>query len=218
MSILNQGRNEIRFNNADGKCLLENWVEERSVNPYDCVEEDVKVTSSAERFKDGHIGILTTELEAPASKLTTVRESYKKPEPCGVKRTNDERNVFEKVGREVFNEELEASQPEPTDFRSVTNKDFNIEGFKSVRPQPTKMDMALVILIYMYRKTTFHFRITITKRSARTYWSEHKKNVHGVSSEKTGDTPFRKNDAFSKPIGEYWDETQPYELENYPKM
>ena len=28
MSILNQGRNEIRFNNSDGKCLLENWVEE----------------------------------------------------------------------------------------------------------------------------------------------------------------------------------------------
>lgn len=28
MSLLNQGRNEIRFNNSDGKCLLENWVEE----------------------------------------------------------------------------------------------------------------------------------------------------------------------------------------------
>lgn len=40
----------------------------------------------------------------------------------------------------------------------------------------------------------------------------------GVSSEKTQDTPFRKNDAFSKPIGEFWDETQPYEIENYPKM
>ena len=28
MSMLNDGRNEIRFNNSDGKCLLENWVEE----------------------------------------------------------------------------------------------------------------------------------------------------------------------------------------------
>ena len=28
MSISNQGRNEIRFNNSEGKCLLENWVEE----------------------------------------------------------------------------------------------------------------------------------------------------------------------------------------------
>ena len=28
MSILNQGRNEIRVNNSGAKCLLENWVEE----------------------------------------------------------------------------------------------------------------------------------------------------------------------------------------------
>ena len=28
MSVLNDGRNEIRVNNSDGKCLLENWVEE----------------------------------------------------------------------------------------------------------------------------------------------------------------------------------------------
>ena len=40
----------------------------------------------------------------------------------------------------------------------------------------------------------------------------------GVSQKKTGDTPFRKNDAFSKPIGEYWNEPGPYELEDYPKM
>lgn len=40
----------------------------------------------------------------------------------------------------------------------------------------------------------------------------------GVSQKKTGDTPFRKNDAFSKPIGEYWNEPGPHELEDYPKM
>jgi hypothetical protein len=35
---------------------------------------------------------------------------------------------------------------------------------------------------------------------------------------KTGDTPFRRNDAFSQPIDEYFDDTQPYDQENYPKM
>lgn len=40
----------------------------------------------------------------------------------------------------------------------------------------------------------------------------------GVSQKKTGDTPFRKNDAFSKPISEYWNEPGPHELEDYPKM
>ena len=28
MTTMNEGRNEIRFNNSDGRCLLENWVEE----------------------------------------------------------------------------------------------------------------------------------------------------------------------------------------------
>ena len=32
MSILNQGRNEIRVNNSGAKCLLENWVEEVGVD------------------------------------------------------------------------------------------------------------------------------------------------------------------------------------------
>ena len=40
----------------------------------------------------------------------------------------------------------------------------------------------------------------------------------GVTNVKTGDSPFRRNDAFSQPIPEYFDEPQPYEQENYPKM
>ena len=40
----------------------------------------------------------------------------------------------------------------------------------------------------------------------------------GVTNVKTGDTPFRRNDAFSQPIDEYWNATQPYDQENYPKM
>lgn len=48
MSLLNQGRNEIRFNNSDGKCLLENWVEEvgyKFLNTYKrpCIYRDVYI-------------------------------------------------------------------------------------------------------------------------------------------------------------------------------
>lgn len=42
--------------------------------------------------------------------------------------------------------------------------------------------------------------------------------LQGVTQVKTRDTAFRRNDAFSKPIGEYWEEPKPYELEDYPKM
>ncbi|KAJ8303978.1 hypothetical protein KUTeg_017561 [Tegillarca granosa] len=204
MSILNQGRNEIRFNNSDGKCLLENWVEERAVEHLDKVEKDENITSSAQVFRDGHLGILTTDFDAGAENITTIRASYKKPEPCGVRLTGKKEELmkqmlYEKVGKEVFSEELDPSSAEPTDFRSVTMKDFNIEGFEHKKPVPTKK--------HDYRKD-----------QPVTFWSEHKDRVTGVSQVKTYDTPFRKNDGFSKPIDEYWDETQPYDYENYPKM
>ncbi|KAK3096671.1 hypothetical protein FSP39_002263 [Pinctada imbricata] len=204
MSLLNQGRNEIRFNNSDGKCLLENWVEERAVQDYDKIDKNEQITSSAQIFRDGHSGILTTDFNSGVEKLTTVRESYTEPQPCqvplvGTKEQLYKQMLMEKAIKEVFVDELTAPQAEPTDFRSVTMKDFNKPEFVHKRPAPTKS--------HDYRKD-----------QPVTFWSEHKNVIHGVSEAKTRDTPFRKNDAFSKPIGEYWGEPQSYELENYPKM
>ncbi|XP_033750691.1 sperm-associated antigen 8-like [Pecten maximus] len=204
MSILNEGRNEIRFNNSNSQCLIENWVEERAVKQFDEVEDDTNITSSAQKFRDGHLGVLTTDFDANAEKLTTVRASYKRPEPCGVRLVGKKEELMkqmllEKVSQEVFRDDINPPEPETTDFRSVTMKDFNKEEFKHVKPAPTRP--------HDYRKD-----------QPVSFWSEHKDRITGVSQVKTRDTPFRKNDAFSKPIDEYWDETGPYELENYPKM
>ncbi|KAL4228274.1 Sperm-associated antigen 8 [Mactra antiquata] len=206
MSILNQGRNEIRFNNSDGKCLLENWVEERAVQPYDTVSEDIKKISSskAELFRDGHAGILTVDLEAKPASESTVKASYKKPVHPGIplqgnKSTLMRQMYMEQAIQEVFKDDLNPPEQEPLDYKSVTAKDFNIEGFEHVPPQPTKN--------HNYR----------TEQPV-SFWSEHKDRITGVTSVKSGDTPFRRNDAFSQPIDEYFDDTQPYDQENYPKM
>lgn len=58
---------------------------QRQVADYDKIDKDEKITSSAQIFRDGHTGILTTELDARVDNVTTVRHSYKKPEPCGVR-------------------------------------------------------------------------------------------------------------------------------------
>ena len=47
---------------------------------------------------------------------------------------------------------------------------------------------------------------------------ESKFSNQGTTQVKTRDTAFRKNDAFSKPIGEYWDEPKPIEQDPYPMM
>ncbi|KAL3866082.1 hypothetical protein ACJMK2_043420 [Sinanodonta woodiana] len=206
MSLLNQGRNEIRFNNSQGKCLLENWVEERAVAPYDTIsdEEKKKITSDAHKFRDGHPGILNTNFDGKVDNLTTVRVTYKEPPKPTVRITGRKEELMkqmflEQVVQEVFKDDLNPSPPEPTDYRSVTMKDFNKEDFVHRPPQPTKN--------HNYR----------TEQPV-TFWSEHKDRVTGVTSVKTGDTPFRRNDAFSQPIDEYWNDTKPYDQENYPKM
>jgi len=66
-----------------------------------------------------------------------------------------------------------------------------------------------------FKQTANHDYIT---EQPVTFWSEHKDKIHGTSQVKTKDTAFRKNDAFSKPIGEYWDESKPFEQDRYPMM
>lgn len=203
MSILNQGRNEIRCNNSEGKCLLENWVEERSVTNYDAVNEDT-TGSKAHIFRDGHLGILTMNFDTPSEKESTVKASFKKPVFRGIslegsKSVTMKQMYLEKAIQKVFQDDINPPPPEPIDYRSVTAKDFNIEGFKHVPPKPTK---------------NHNFK---TEQPV-TFWSEHKDKVTGVTSVKTRDTPFRRNDAFSQPIEEYFDDTKPFDQENYPKM
>ncbi len=50
------------------------------------------------------------------------------------------------------------------------------------------------------------------------YWTEKRNKITGVTQTKTLETPFRRNAAFSKPIGETYDTAMPYDLENYPYM
>merc|ERR1712141_870751 len=88
MTALNDGRNEIRVNNSDGKCLLENWVEERSVKHIDpdCKLEG-DVTSKLQILRNGHPGVLTTDFTAPAEDKTTTRVTYTKPQPDTTRHT-----------------------------------------------------------------------------------------------------------------------------------
>lgn len=202
MTTLNEGRNEIRFNNSGGKCLLENWVEERRVSGLDPANINGDVSSSAKLYKDGHKGVLTTNLDSTTEKITTFRESYKKPTSPGVRERGTkaealEKMLYEKVSQEVHDEFN--PPPEPTEFKSVTHKDFNIDTFESMKPAPTAP--------HDYKK-----------EQPVTFWTEHANKVHGVSQKVTKDSPFRKNDAFSQPIDEYWNAETPYEIQNYPKM
>lgn len=195
MPLLNEGRNEIRFNNSNGQCLMENWVEERAVSH---LEPEVKDHSMV---KTGHRGILTTDFDAPAEKLTTVTDSYRKPQPSGIRSVGKKHETLVKMLYDTVSQEVHDefnAPPEEGEMKSVTHKDFH-KDFTPIIQENTKVH-------------------DFVSDQPVSFWSEHKDRATGLTQVKTGDTPFRRNAAFSKPIDEYWDETQPYNIENYPKM
>lgn len=203
MTTLNQGRNEIRFNNSGGKCLLENWVEERAVASVEPQDLNAEQTSGAQMFKDGHIGLLTSNLGASAEKLTTFRDSYKKPEPPNVRQKGSKAEMLEQMLYQQISQEVHAEfnpEPEPVDYKSVTHADYNKDEFVSHKPKPTAPH-------------------DYVSEQPATFWTEHKEKMHGISQIKPSfDSPFRKNAAFSRPIEEYMDQPKPYEHELPPKM
>ncbi|XP_067930395.1 sperm-associated antigen 8-like [Watersipora subatra] len=201
MSILNQGRNEIRVNNSDAKCLLENWVEERSVSHIDPSRDTEPTKGAAQIFKDGHKGILNTDFNAPADSLTTVREAYTEPRYPGVAIKGTRQTMMEQAFAEIAREQIEKKfhpDPEPAEYKTEFRDNYTKE-FECCRPLPTRPH-------------------NVVSEQPVTFWTEHRDKVTGVSQVKTRDTVFRKNAAFSTPLGESWNPTQAYDIENVPKM
>lgn len=193
--------------NSSGKCLLENWVEERQVQDkgLDTIKTDQGgnvYSVSALPFKDGHPEILSQGLGAEEELTSTYRVSHKAPEKPGVRTVGRKKELLERaLYAEVsnqLNDELNAPPP-PTEFVSTTQKDFDVEGFKHELPAPEREH-------------------NVETEQPITFWSEHKQKIHGVSQVKTFDTPFKKNSSFSTPIEESFEPAKPYEGEPLPFM
>lgn len=179
-----------RHNNSSGKTLLDNWVEERQTEQFDKAG-DVDVS---ELHKQGHKGILTTDFNAEAERLSTVRDSYRKLETHGVRKIGLRQQLLqEELYRQVSAEvDEEFNPPPPTvEYLSTTKKDFSKE-FTPIVKVPTRDH-------------------DVKTEQPATFWLERSEEVHGVSQVRTKDTPFRKNAAFSTPIDEYKDAPKPGE-------
>ncbi|XP_041087354.1 sperm associated antigen 8 [Polyodon spathula] len=198
MAEVSMERNRRR---SPAKCLLYNWVEERATGPLDNDGSQID-RSEAILHKQGHRGILSVDLLCEVTDRTTTRESYTVPKGLGVRQRGMkeellEKYLYQKISEEVLNE---FNSPPPLEqLISVTKRDYNIEGFKSVPPPPTKE--------HDYK----------TEQPV-TYWSENSHKIQGVTAVRTRDTPFKKNSSFSKPISECLDDPMPYTEENYPNL
>ncbi|XP_072920406.1 sperm-associated antigen 8 isoform X2 [Hemitrygon akajei] len=164
-------------------------ISSRNSAPID--QQQAKTTSRALAFKNGHKGLLSIDYLSRMSGISTYKEFYHPPSgpeerEIGIRKQLFEKCMYHKISKEVYDEYKEPFAIQPMESLSVTGRDFKMEGFKSV-PRPPVM------------------RHDYKTEQPITIWSDHVKQVQGVTEIKTGDTPFRKNASFTRPIMEALD-------------
>jgi len=203
--ISNDGRNEIRVNNSAGNCLLENWVEERANRERDPpLDRVLNIQERADYFVRGHGGLITIDNKAKVESLTTVKASYTPQQPDQTRRFGKRKELMEQAFAQAVCEDMlkEKEEKKKADMEGIMCSTFTKSYSKEfVKTEP--------------KQTLDHDYVS---EQPVTFWSEHRDKIHGTTQVKTRDTAFRKNDAFSKPIGEYWDEPKPIEQDPYPMM
>ncbi|XP_035245861.1 sperm associated antigen 8 [Anguilla rostrata] len=179
---------------SPGKCLLDNWVEERATSFLDTEE------SKAHISKHGHKGIISMDLVSKAQDVTTVKEDFIPPVAPQIRQRGLREELLEKALYKTISQQVDEEfnpGPPPAEFISTTREDFKVPGFQSVPPSPSKE--------HDYKSD-----------QAISFWSENYQKVQRVTAVRTSDTPFRKNAAFSTPIGQRLDD--PVTPENSPDV
>ncbi|XP_026068560.1 sperm-associated antigen 8 isoform X2 [Carassius auratus] len=179
-------------NNAVGRCLLGNWVEERAT----ALLDRTKPTSCVHKY--GHTGILSMDVTARVQGISTFKATFKSPKSIGVRQKGNRAELLENDLIKRISDQIQAEmniEPLAPELCSVTKADYKVEGFKSVRaPLTTDHDY--------------------TADQAITFWSDNYQKIQGVTAVKTKDQPFKRNATFSTPIGDQLDDTMLYPSEN----
>ncbi|KAM7393239.1 hypothetical protein PAMA_008067 [Pampus argenteus] len=172
--------------NKVGKCMLNNWAEERAVAALDSQETRAQIQ------KHGHRGLLTMNQESKMETVSTMKAAYIPPKYPGVRLRGIKDELLEKHIAQMISEKIHAERNPPTpktDFCSTTQKDFHVEGFVPLTPQATQ--------VHDYKT-----------EQAVTFWSENYQQIQGVTAVGTLKAPFRKSALFSTPISERLDEIE----------
>ncbi|KAJ3605010.1 hypothetical protein NHX12_027061 [Muraenolepis orangiensis] len=143
-----------------GKCLLDNWVEERAVAAPadDASREQIQ--------RNGHAGLLSVNPESRMEDITTLKSSYPPPVGPGVRERGIRAELLERCVTQRISEKVRAEfYPEipATDFSSTTHRDFHSGGFVPLPPKPTKRTTAARAADSLFKRSAL-FSTPVTQR------------------------------------------------------
>ncbi|XP_074712369.1 sperm-associated antigen 8 isoform X2 [Strix uralensis] len=175
-----------------GSCLIHNWQEERATNHLDSIP-GWEPGSEGFTYRHGHHGLLVHQLLSWPTDSSTTKDTYRLPHRAlllgrGQRKAMLESMLYQKYRKEML--EKICPQRMPMESVSTTHQDYHAGGCQFM-PLPT---------------TQPHNYCTEQPCS---FWLEQAHRLPGVTSIRSGDSPFRRNAAFSTPITEYLEQPLP---------
>ncbi|XP_074426564.1 sperm-associated antigen 8 [Larus michahellis] len=175
-----------------GTCLIHNWQEERATNHLDTMPGQ-ELGSEGFTHRHGHHGLLVNQLLSGPTNSTTTKDTYRPPHRVLLLGRGQRESMLESMLYQKYREEmLEKICPprKPMESVSTTHRDYRGGGCQFM-PLPT---------------TQPHNYCTEQPCS---FWLEQAHRLPGVTSICSGDSPFRRNAAFSTPITESLEQPLP---------
>ncbi|NXF54605.1 SPAG8 protein, partial [Oceanites oceanicus] len=169
-----------------GSCLIHNWQEERATNHLDSVPGQ-ELGSKGFTHRHGHHGLLVHQLLSWPTNSTTTKDTYRPPHRALLLGRGEAKPLLSCVPPQKGSKEmLEEIRPRrmPMESVSTTHQDYRAGGCQFM-PLPT---------------TQPHNYCTEQPCS---FWLEQARSLPVVTSICSGDSPFRRNAAFSTPITKY---------------
>uniref|UniRef100_A0A8V0Y4J0 Sperm associated antigen 8 n=2 Tax=Gallus gallus TaxID=9031 RepID=A0A8V0Y4J0_CHICK len=185
---------QLRRSVPRGTCLIHNWQEERATNHLDDV---VPPQLGSEGFvhRYGHRGLLAPLHPPVPWPCSTTKDAFRPPHRISVPARGQREAMLEWMLYQKYQQELMEeihSPPSPMEILSTTHRDYQAGGFQPTPPTTTQPH-------------NYHME------QPRSFWLERAHSLPGVTCIRTGDSPFRRNAAFSTPITEYLEQPLPYE-------
>ncbi|NXJ83308.1 SPAG8 protein, partial [Trogon melanurus] len=163
-----------------GSCLIHNWQEERATHHLDAVL-DQEPGSEGFIYRHGHHRLLTHQLFSWPTNSTTMKDTYRPPHRALLLGRGQRQAMLESMLYQKYRQACTPASP---------------QGARSCLPSRYTVCSTTLLHCLHFQPHNYH-----TEQPC-SFWLEQARKLLAVTSIHSGDSPFRRNAAFSTPITE----------------
>ncbi|NXE79314.1 SPAG8 protein, partial [Cochlearius cochlearius] len=181
-----------------GSCLIHNWQEERATNHLDLVPGQ-GLGSEGFTHRHGHHGLLAHQFLSWPTNSTTTKDTYRPPHRVLLLGRGQREAVLEAM---LYQKYRQAGAPAQEMLEESCTPQMPVESVSTIH-----RDHCAGGCQFMPLPTTKPHNYCTEQPCS--FWLEQARSLPSVTSTRSGDSPFRRNAAFSTPITEYLERPLP---------